>query len=300
MVGFELGVLAGFGTACAWSVSCLVHAAASRKLGVHIFLMIRQPMAVIALGMVALFTGQLGLYALAPLLMALVSGLIGIALCDWLFYESVLRIGVRPAQVCQSFNACITAVLGVLFLDEYLGVQGVIGLLTATFGVILVVLAEQRGCTGGSSDPKIRATGIAFALISAFVLACGMILSKEAMRYDIPPVTLAFLRNLAATVMLWSVGACMRRITETVRSAKDNPQVLRWLMLGCVFGPAGGMWLSMVALNNAPAAVATTVIGLQPVVLLIMSGILEKRCPATGSIIGSVVACCGAALVLLR
>lgn len=297
---FEIGVLAGFGTACSWSVSCLVHVAASRQLGVHTFLMIRQPLAVLALGGSALLAGQFIAYPLMPMLLAIGSGILGIALCDWLFYESVSRIGVRPAQVCQSFNACITALLGVFFLDEYLGLQGIAGLALATLGVILVVLAEQRGCSGGSSDPAVRRMGVIMALTSATMLASGMILSKEAMRVGVPPLMLAFVRNLAASVVLWSVGIWLHRVSETLVAAKTHPQVIRLLLVGCVFGPAGGMWLSMVALDKAPAAIASTVIGLQPVVLLIMTGFLERRCPALGSILGSIIACGGAALLLLR
>ena len=297
---FTWGVLAGLGTACSWSVSCLVHAAASRQLGVHPFLMIRQPLAVVALGGAALLAGQVMLYPFLPMLLGLTSGLLGIALSDWLFYESVARLGVRTAQVCQSFNACITAMLGVIFLNEYLGLQGYFGLALATAGTILVVLAEQRGGSGGSADPAARRAGVIMALASACVMAAGMIFSKEAMRLGIPPLMLAFVRNLAASAVLWGAGICLHRVAATLEAARTHPMVLRWLLVGCVFGPAGGMWLSMVALDYAPAAIASTLIGLQPVVLLIMTGFLERRCPAIGSIIGCMAACGGAALLLLR
>ena len=44
-----IGVLAGVGTAFSWSVSSTVHAQASRLLGVHPFMMLRQPLAVCVL-----------------------------------------------------------------------------------------------------------------------------------------------------------------------------------------------------------------------------------------------------------
>jgi drug/metabolite transporter (DMT)-like permease len=55
-----------------------------------------------------------------------------------------------------------------------------------------------------------------------------------------------------------------------------------------------------VALEYAPVAVASTLIGMQPVALLLVTGIYERRCPSPGSIIGACAACAGTAILLLR
>ena len=41
-------------------------------------------------------------------------------------------------------------------------------------------------------------------------------------------------------------------------------------------------------------------IGLEPIALLIVTGIIERRVPSVNSIIGSCIACAGAAILLLR
>lgn len=298
--GMTLGVLAGLGTAVAWSVSCLVHTVASQRIGVHALLMMRQPLAAVALGLACLAVEPLVWYPWGAWGLALLSGFFGIALGDWLFYESVMRIGVRAAQVCQSFNACITAVLGVIFLDEYLGVQGMVGIAIATGGIILVVLAEQRGPQVAQTSPRGHLLGIMLALGSALALGLGMIASKDAMQTGMSPLLLAFLRNVMASIFLWSAGFYLHRITSTLSAMRTQRSVFKLLAVGCIFGTAGGMWLSMVALDYAPAAVASTLIGLQPVVLLFMTGVMERRCPALGSILGSILACAGAAILLMR
>ena len=300
IASMTLGVMAGLGTACLWAVSSIVNSEVARRLGVHSFLMIRQPLAVVVLGISCLVAGQFVLYSMPMLLLALLSGVIGIALSDWAYYESIQCIGVRAAQVCQSTNACITAVLGVFFLDEYLGVQGFAGIIMVTLGTTTVLVAEQRGQGLFIDTGRSPAMGIALAMASACAIAIGLIISKEAMRYDVPPLMMALLRNIAASVFLWTVGAMLHRVRATLHAVRNGRSVYKLLALGCAVGPAGGMWLSMVALNYAPAGIAATLIGMQPLFLLLLTGLLERRCPAPGSIVGSLLACGGAALVLLR
>lgn len=299
MIG--IGVAAGLGTAFAWAVSSTIHTSISRSLGVHGCMMLRQPLAVAALFLPCLLAGQFQTYSFYALFLAAFSGVMGVVVCDWCLYEGVLRIGIRPAMVCQSLYTCFTAVLGSFLLDEHLGLQGMLGIGIATAGVILVILAEQS--RSAAVQPLERGQwglGIFLALCAGVAMAIGFIGSKAALQEGIPPLMLAFLRNLVGSMALWGVGVGLHRIRSTLDKARNHPGLIRLLLTGCVVGPAGGIWLSTVALEYSPAAVASMLIGLQPIALLVVSGVWERRCPSMGSILGSCVACGGAALMLLR
>lgn len=295
-----IGVLAGIGTAISWSLSSMVHAQASRLLGVHPFMMLRQPLAACVLVVVCALVGQLRLYAWEPTVMAVLSGLIGIALSDWCVYEAINRIGIRSTLVCLSLNACATALMGVVFLGEHIGVQGIAGMGIATMGVAMVIVGEQRDVHSRRVSPRERNLGLLLALGGACALAVGMIASKEALRLDMPPLALSLLRNVAATVLLWVFGVGLHRVRRALRAPFETPVVIKYLLAGCFFGPTGGIWLSCVALQHLPAGVAATLIGLQPVAVFVVSGIWERRRPAGASIIGACTACAGAAVLLLR
>lgn len=301
MLGLEIGVVASLCTAMSWAISNVIHSTLSRMIGVSAFLMMRQSLATVVLSVLCLVAGEFQTYTLWALGLGMVSGVIGLVVCDWCLYEGVLRIGIRPALVCHSLSSCFTALLGVLFLEEYLGIQGFLGILVATGGVVLVIIAEQRdGHRTGTVDSGQRRTGILLALVSAVAMACGMISSKEAMTQGLPPLLLSLVRNGMATIVLWNLNLCLHRVRSSFGQIREHPAAVKLLLIGCVFGPVGGIWLSSVALNYAPAAVASTLIGLQPVALLVVSGIWERRVPSLGSILGSITACCGAALLLLR
>ena len=298
----EIGIAAGLGTACSWGVSAVVNAAAAKRVGVYAFMMTRLPLSVLILIPPCLIAGQFQSYSPYALLMGVISGVLGLVVCDWCLYTAVLRIGIRTAMVCQSLYACITALLGMVMLSEYIGIQGFLGIAVATLGVSMVIIAERRHAEPSlaGASPARRRLGVLLALCAAVALALGLIVSKVAIQEGIPPLMLTLLRNAAGAVVLLGTGIGLHRIQSTMTAVRAAPGVIRLLLFGCIFGPAGGIWLSLVALEYAPTAVASTLIGMQPVALLLVSGIHERRCPSLGSIIGACTACAGTAILLLR
>lgn len=298
------GVAAALCTACFWAGSSVIHANVARKVGVHSLLLLRQPMCVAFLAAAAFLAGEFSWYPPYWVMMGALSGVLAIFFHDWLFYESITRAGVRCAVVCNSLSAVCTAVLGVFFLSEDLGVLGMGGILVSTAGVMLVVGAEQGG--SGSAlrnkalSPRDYAIGVAMALATALLSAVGMILSKAALSNGIPPLFMALLRNIVALVGFVGAGFLLHSFRSTLQKAKATPHIFWMLVAGCVLGPGGGTWLFMVAIQNCGAAVTATLVGLEPVALLVITGLWERRCPSRGSIIGSVTACTGAALLFWR
>jgi drug/metabolite transporter (DMT)-like permease len=297
-----LGIAAGLGTACAWGVSVVINTAAARLIGVHAFMMLRLPLAALVLIPFCLVAGQFQPYTPYALFIGIASGVLGLVVCDWCLYEAVLRIGIRTAMVCHSLYTCVTALLGVVFFSDHLGIQGFCGIGVATLGVIMVTIAERQHAEPSLAalSPSRQRQGVALALFSAVAIAIGLIFSKAAIQDGMPPLMLTLLRNAAGAFLLLGTGICLRRIQSTAAKVRAAPSVIKLLLIGCVFGPVGGIWLSLVALEHAPTAVASTLIGLQPVALLLISGIHERRCPSLGSILGACTACAGTAILLLR
>ena len=289
MSGF--GVFLAIATAFSWALGCVVHTTASRVM------LIRQPLASVVLGIFCLVMGDLWLPSLHLFWLAAASGVFGIIIGDACQYAGALTIGLRPAQVCQSLSSCFTALFGSIYLNEYIGLQGWLGMFVATCGVILVVLSEQRDAHNPPVSSKQRNKGV---ILAAVFVALGIVFSKQALQEGIGALPLAFYRNAISTAGIWAVGLAFGAIRPAFGNLKANPGILKLFPLGCLFGPAGGIWLSCVALDYLPAAVAAMLIGLQPIALLIITGIMERRIPAPNSIIGSIIACTGAAILLLR
>ncbi len=296
----ELGILFALGTAFSWATAGIIHTAIARRIGVQGVLLLRQPVAALALGAACLLSGVPLLISSHFLWPAAASGLTGILIGDACLYAGALRIGLRPAQVCLSLSAAFTALIGAMFLGERIGLQGALGIAVATAGVILVVSSERGDAHNPPSKGRTRTQGIALCLFSALMLAVGMVFSKQALSGGMAPLSLALYRNGVSMIGIILIAVLRGAIRPTLSALREHPEVFKLVPPGCLFGPAGGIWLSCLAIDFLPAAVASMLIGLEPIALLIIMGIMERRMPRRDSIIGSVIACTGAAVLVLR
>ncbi len=302
-----LGVAAGIATAFSWGISAYIHASLARVLGVHGFMLFRQPLAAVILFFLCIFLGQFSHQPAYIWLMALLSGFLGIGIADWCGYECFARIGLRAGVVFLSLSTSMTALMAVLFLGEYLGLQGALGIALATLGVIVVVRAEKSRTTCDKKakqeqDVSIKdyIAGVGLGLLSAFLLAVSFVMSKEALNASMSPLMLTFVRNVAASILLWIMALRFHRVRSSITGLREHPELIKYFLWGCFVGPVGGIWISSVALEYAGAAVGATLIGLQPIATLIITGVMERRLPPWGAIGGAVVACSGAAILILR
>ena len=226
MSGF--GVFLAIATAFSWALGCVVHTTASRVVGIPAVMLIRQPLASVVLGIFCLVMGDLWLPSLHLFWLA--------AACQ---YAGALTIGLRPAQVCQSLSSCFTALFGSIYLNEYIGLQGWLGMFVATCGVILVVLSEQRDAHNPPVSSKQRNKGVIISLLAAVFVALGIVFSKQALQEGIGALPLAFYRNAISTAGIWAVGLAFGAIRPAFGNLKANPGILKLFPLGCLFGPPG-------------------------------------------------------------
>ena len=297
-----LGELAAFGTAAGWSLSSYVHGMVSRMVGARSVTLLRLPYQTVLLAAMCLVLGVETPMEPENVFYLFLSGFAGVSLCDFMLYHAMTIIGPQTAILLLSLSSSCTALIGFLFLGEALSAQTVAGIATATLGVFWVV-SERAGSTllPGQETPKGRqlAFGVALSLGGAVALALSFIFLKMGLRGGVPPLWAAFIRTVAAAVLLWGTGLFLGWSTKAVRDVRAQPKVF-WMLLGVSAFSAGGMWLSSVAMSLIPTGVAATLIGLQPILVAVVGAVWCRRMPSWRVITGTMIAFCGTALVCLR
>ncbi len=329
MPALGTGELAALSTAALWAVSCQIHAILSRRLGAHTLILLRLPICIVMFGAwwgasVLFFgggvmvpgagsspglTGLTGLTgAGGPSTVALISlalsGVFGVALCDLLFYSGVVLVGARVALLVQSLSTVITAVLGYLFLGEAIGPMGIAGILIATGGVAWVVGdggTVPEGAVPLSRAVRLRGVGLAFA--SALALSGGMVLSKQGLSEGVDPLFAALLRMVVAMGVFWPTAMLTGRLRPAlgvVRGSSQDRRNFRLLLVASLIGPVVGVWLSLVAIGATKTGIAATLIGLEPIFIIPVAALVERRWPTPRAIAGAGIAFVGTALLCLR
>jgi drug/metabolite transporter (DMT)-like permease len=222
-------------------------------------------------------------FALGLPVMALVCKLVGQPLwfrrdawALWLLNSvfSVIQIGIYNwgtghseagrSAVFINIHPLVVAPLAWLILGEKLGGRGVIGLLAATGGVILLLAEPLRRGGGFVGDVVVLLAGIVFGIQT--------IVQKKTFP-RIPPATLLFSQTVAAA----PIAALYSLAFEGFLSIHPRPEAI-WGVLYqglAVSGVCFGVW--MVLLRRYPAGRLATVAFLTPLFGVALGHILRKE-----------------------
>jgi drug/metabolite transporter (DMT)-like permease len=225
------------------------------------------------------------------------SGVIGLALGDAFLFSSYRHIGPRLGLLLLSLAPVFSAVIAWGLFGETLTFMQMLGIAVTLGGISWVVLV--RGEENGQSKHDWR-KGILFGILAALGQAAGLVLSKQGMGDNFSPFAATLIRMIAAVASLWIVALFQGQAVKTVQTVIANPKGLRWAIFGAFFGPVFGVSASLLAVQHTAVGVASTIMALPPVVMLPISYFFYKEKLNWQSILGTLVAIGGVALLFLR
>ena len=165
----------------------------------------------LVLGMVALSLPVLHGLALpgftaAQLGLALLSGFIGIAVADTLYFRALNQLGAGRMGVLGNFYSPAVIVLSVLFLGERLTAIQLIGFGLVSLGVYLV--AERRPDDAGGGRALLK--GLAIGFVAILLMAVAIVIVKRTLEAQ-PLMWVTAVRMVGAVVGLWVVALLFRQ-----------------------------------------------------------------------------------------
>ena len=262
-----LGEICALLTAVCWTASSSAFAVASRAVGPlpanHFRLCVALPL---LLGLSFLLHGEVWpLQASSHQLGLLVaSGLAGLVLGDLGYFHALAKIGPRLCSVIMAcWPACTVAMEAALGrVPDAIGLGGIA---LTMVGVTLVLLRSgDRAAWNQHLTARQWLRGIAGARLGAVGQALGFVLAGFGMAADAPapavaPLACTVVRMATAVVGLQCVLSLQAQPLALRRVFGDRV-AMRAAMLGALFGPIGGVWLSMIARASAEASHRTGVV----------------------------------------
>lgn len=296
-----MGELAGISCAVFWALSATVFSEASRRIGAGAVNGIR-----LLIGLVLFLITHTIVYG-TPIPLAAeaerwmwfgASGIVGLAIGDGLMYRSYNMIGTRLAMLVTAFLPIFSALIAWLFLGESLAATTMIGIVLAVSGVGLVVLdRRETGRAGG--DRRTYLLGLLTSLFAVLMYSVGNVMSKKGLENNFSTVSGVVMRMIFANLVSWLPLLISKNNTITVQRAFKNKLAMRFLLVGSLIGPFGGIWLSFVALQKTQVGVATTLIATAPIFLLPIARWVYKEKLSWRAIAGTLLALMGVAVIFL-
>jgi len=231
---------------------------------------------------------------LTSLLLLALSGVLGIAVADTLFFFSIVRIGPQTAVLLSTACPVFTVLLAFAFLDERPSPLAWTGMALTIVGIAWVLGARSSRHGPATSSWA----GIVAGLAAALCGAVGIIISKKALASTLP-LEAALVRLAAGGLGLLVWGAVGLRFTTWLAPFR-KPRVLGLLSLAVINGTCVGFFLSMVALARIDASTATVLNSTDPLVVLPCAAWILKDKISARALLGAAVAVGGVALIFVH
>jgi drug/metabolite transporter (DMT)-like permease len=305
LVSDYFGELAGLGTSICWSFTSVLFTLSGRQVGSTVVNRARLLIAVLLVSLAHLITfGRPFPYeaSIERWGWLALSGIIGFAIGDAFLFQAFIMIGPRLAMLLMALSPVMGAGLAWLLLGETLTTQQLLGVLLTVGGVAWVVLDRAADANGRHEaiSPRYYLIGILMGLGGALGQAAGYVASKKGLEGDFPALSANMIRLIASTSLIWLITLASRQARPTFRTLRAHPEALKYILGGAIFGPFIGVWFSLVAVQNTPVGVASTLTSLMPVFLLPVGYLMFQERITRRAILGTILAVVGIAVLFLQ
>ena len=315
----RIGELAAFGTAVSWTLCAIFFERGIKHIGVLAVNFFKVVIAFILLiAAAALFRGMpLPLDAPRNAWVYLsLSGIVGFVITDSFLFSAYDTVGPRITMLFTSLSPAMTAGIAWLFLGETIGQRGLLGMALVIAGILMAVFGRLTGPENfpleksplekfplGKSPSEISRIskedkrGYVFAIIATLGQSIGIILTKIGVEgYD--AVSGTQIRVFTAIIGFGLVSLFLNGGKNITKALKD-PAGLKHTSIGAIFGPFLGVTLSLFAVQRVSAGVASTLIGLSPVLIIVPELLVFRKKIRPLEISGAVVAVAGTTIFFI-
>jgi drug/metabolite transporter (DMT)-like permease len=296
----QIGALAAVATAMFWSATSTFFTIAGREVGSVVVNRSRLLLASLFLLTTHwVITGQpLPLDArLDQWFWLALSGFIGFVLGDAFLFQAFVWIGPRISMLMMSLAPVIAAVVSWFALNEQLSLTQILGIIVTISGAMVVML-DRRG-QAATVENKDYFRGVLFGLGAASGQALGLIASKFGLSDGFSALSGNTIRVITATLIMWLLALLTRQGKPTISALRTARKARFAILGGTIFGPFLGVWLSLIAIQNAPVGIASTLMGLSPIFLVPVGRILFREIFTWRTVAGTLTAIGGVALLFL-
>jgi len=281
------------GTALLWAVAVSMFRGPVVAYGARSVNLAKCTLGAILQGLTVLALGQAGALfgASSGAVWALViSGVVGLTVGDTALFSAVARLGVHRTLLLQTLSPVFAAVIALVWRDELPTAVQMAGAAVILAGVAVVV---APGRARPASTPLLA--GVLLGSLAAFCQGAGVVLAKAGMA-EMPVVAASFLRLAAAAVGLFVLAAALRQFGRFGRLVVA-PMMIKRVVPATLLGTYLALFLMMLGIALAPAAIAATLLSVSPIYGLFIDAFVHKRRVTLRGLAGTMIAVCGVAIL---
>ena len=291
----------GFGEACAlacaflWATAVILFKQAGESVSPFALNYFKNWLCLVCLALTLLFMPGWHWQEMPPMALgiALLSGTLGLAVADTLYFQALNSIGAARMGIVGTAYSPSVILLAVVFLGERLNGWQALGVAVTVAGITLVTW--QRDAR--HLDPAVLKKGALIGALSVFTMACGVVMAKPVLEgYDFLQVIT--LRMVAGVAVMSLLAIAQRRIASLwveYRAVRHWRQVIAGAFLGSYLSMI--CWLA--GYKYANVSVAAVLNELAAIFIVLMATFLLREPLGKRQVLGCVLAVVGVLGVVL-
>lgn len=292
-----VGEIAALSAAALWAIASVLYGRVGEFIPPLLLNLLKGVIAIAFLILTIFLVGDsLPSLPVSSLTLILLSGVIGIGVGDTIFFAAINSLGARRTLLLGTLAPPLTAIFGLLFLDEQLQIR-------AWWGILLTIIGVAWVVTERTTDYVLRSysqllPGTVWGLLAAITNSIGVILSRAAFNMTtVSPLWVALLRLSAGEVTLILLITVFSRSNSLTNLRKFTKiQIITATIAAAFCGTYLGIWLQQTAIKLTPTGIAQTLLQTSPIFILPLTIFTGEKISGR-AIAGVVVAIAGIALL---
>ncbi|MBQ9285862.1 MAG: DMT family transporter [Bacteroidaceae bacterium] len=312
-----------------WTLTALCAEVASKRMGQLQMNLLRMAASLVILALLLwAFTGSALPHGMnwRAMTWLLASGAMGYVFGDWCLFTTYELVGSRFGQLMMTLAPLFSALTAWLLLDERLGLQAMAGIVVTMGGIGIVVspthshsrrcressrlnaseserpMPPQAKTSGSGATGGVSVLAILFGIGAAAGQGVGIVLSKVGMslceQTPLLPMAATMVRAVAGLVCFGAIYIA-KGDRARMHAGLHDVTTMHAAAGAIILGPVIGVTLSLLAVQLAPAGIASTLMALTPVFILWPSRRLFGQRISLREVVGSCIAVAGVAIFFL-
>ena len=289
-----LGIIIALISTMSWAICTVLLKKLGEKLEPIAMTAFKALLASLILFIIIYFTGtkiNIGIENIVPIA---ISGILGIAIGDSLFFASLNRLSPLILSLMLFVGPDIfSGIFGLIFLKEMPSILSWVGIFGILAGLSFLIFPLEND----KSQSKTKITGIIFAILSLICTSYSMVIIKPVLG-NVPVITATMYRMIFSAVILIILGLFSKKILNWKEVLSDGRYSLK-LTATFALATIGGFWLSLIAIKYCKLIIASSLMSLEPLFILIFMIVFNRYIPKIKEIIGIIIIVLGIIFICL-
>lgn len=231
-----------------------------------------------------------------------ISGLVGVAIGDTLYFRSLQILGPRRALMMSTTSPLVAVGLSAVILQERLGLFAMSGIVVTVIGVITVVGDRKATQESPGLKPGRMSMGVVAGVLAAACQAIGAVFAKKGMldaegTEICSPIEATFIRLFVSAVGMIVIVGWSGKLAKFARESFKT-DMIKLLIPATALGTWLGIWMSQIAFRYSNVAVAQTLLSTCPLFAIPVVWLVHKHRVTLVSFLGTLVALVGIAMTV--